>query len=96
MVPIIQVLFLLHKVECSCVLNGIFYFGNNYESWKLHTAKTRVGLGRTEVSVRLNCIVFSARSFGHGLRNPGSQWFFKRLDFHAFLHVFDFGNNHND
>ena len=48
-------------------------------------AKTRVGFGRTEVSVRLDCIVFYVLSFGHGPRNSGFQGFCKRLDFHVFF-----------
>ena len=35
--------------------------------------KTRVGSRRTEVSVRLDGIVFCALSSGHGSRGPGFQ-----------------------
>ena len=55
------------------------------QNWKLQNAKTRVGFGRTEVSVRLDCIIVCALLFGYGLRNPGFQGFCARLDFHAFL-----------
>ena len=46
--------------------------------------RTRVGFGRTEVSVRLYCIAVSALLFGHGARNPGFQGFGKSLNFHDF------------
>ena len=46
--------------------------------------KTRVGLGRTEVFVRLDCIVFCALSSGHGPRGQGFEGFCKTLDFHDF------------
>ena len=65
----------------------LFDFGNNHENWKLQNAKTRVGFGRTKVSVRLDCIVFSALSW-HGPRNPGVHGFGKTADFHASLYAF--------
>ena len=44
------------------------FFGGRYWSkvtnWKRIIAITRVGFGRTEVSVRLDCIVFCALSYG--------------------------------
>ena len=59
-------------------------FGNNHDNWKKLNEKTRVGFGRTEVSVRLDCIVVCALSFVHGPRNPGFQGLGKGLDFHDF------------
>ena len=42
-------------------------------NWKRTFEKTRVGFGRTEVSVRLDGIFFCALSFGHG---PGGLGFY--------------------
>ena len=47
--------------------------------------KTRVGFGRTEVSARLDGIVFCALSFGHGLRGRCFEGVSKLVDFHVFL-----------
>ena len=46
--------------------------------------KTRVGFGRTEVSVRLDGKVVCVISSGHGPRNPCFQGGSKSLDFHDF------------
>ena len=91
---------------CSIIWTGwgrggiiLLDFGKHDENWKrIPNKKTRVGFGRTEVSVRLGCIFVCALSFGHGPRNPGFQGFCKRLDFHAFLHgiLLDIRNNHEN
>ena len=44
--------------------------------------KTRVGFGRTELSLRLSCAEFCALSSGHGPRGRGFEGFCKTLDFH--------------
>ena len=46
--------------------------------------KTRVGFGRTELSLRLSCTEFCALSSGHGPRGRGFEGFCKTLDFHDF------------
>ena len=51
-------------------------------NWKRIFEKTRVGFGRREVSGRLDGIVFSALSCGHGPEIMGSEGVWKRLDFH--------------
>ena len=68
------------------LVHVVFDFGNHHENCYLRNAKTRVGSARAEVSVRLDCVVVCALSFGHSPRNPGFQGFCKRLDFHAFVH----------
>ena len=45
---------------------------------------TRVGFGRTEVSLRLSYTEFCALSSGHGPRGRGFEGFSKTLDFHDF------------
>ena len=45
---------------------------------------TRVGFGRTEVSLRLSCTEFCALSSGHGPGGKGFEGFSKTLDFHYF------------
>ena len=49
--------------------------------------KTRVGFGRTEISVRLDGIVFCALSFGHGPRDGGFDRVLKGVIFHGFWSV---------
>ena len=44
--------------------------------------KTKVGVGRTELSLRLSCTEFCALSSGHGPRGQGFEGFSKTLDFH--------------
>ena len=46
--------------------------------------KTRVGFGRTELSLRLSWTEFCALSSGHGPRGRGFEGFCKTLDFHTF------------
>ena len=48
--------------------------------------KTRVGFGRTELSLRLSCTEFCALSFGHGPRDLDFQGFFFEVVF--FFYVF--------
>ena len=48
----------------------------------VYLKKTRVGFGRTEVSVRLDGIVVCALSSGHGPRGRGLEGVWKSLDFH--------------
>ena len=47
--------------------------------------KTRVGFGRTELSLRLSCPEFCALSSGHGPKGQGFKGFSKTLDFHDFM-----------
>ena len=47
------------------------------QKWKRVLEKTRVGFGRTELSLRLSCTEFCALSSGHGMV-PGI------LDFEGF------------
>ena len=54
------------------------------QKWKRIFEKTRVGFGRTELSLRLSCTEFCALSSGHGPRNPRFRRFLKILDFHDF------------
>ena len=46
---------------------------------------TRVGFGRTELSLMLSFTEFCALSSGHGPRGRGFEGFSKTLDFHDFL-----------
>ena len=46
---------------------------------------TRVGLGRTELSLMLSYTEFCALSSGHGPRGLGFEGFCKILDFHDFF-----------
>ena len=45
---------------------------------------TRVGFGRTELSLRLSCTEFCALSSGHGPRGRGFEGGGETLDFHDF------------
>ena len=54
------------------------------QNWKRIFEKTSVGFGRTEVSARLDYIVFCALSFGHGPRSLGFQGGSSGVDFHVF------------
>ena len=47
--------------------------------------KTRVGFGRTELSLRLSCTELCALSSGHGPRGRGFEWGGETLDFHFFF-----------
>ena len=44
--------------------------------------KTRVGFGRTELSLRLSCTEFCAPSSGHGPRGRSFEAGGETLDFH--------------
>ena len=44
--------------------------------------KTRVGFGRTELSLRLSCTELCALSSGHGPRGRGFEGGRETLDFH--------------
>ena len=59
--------------------------GSKVNKWKSVFAKTRVGSGRTELSLMLSCTEFCALLSGHGPRGRGFEGFCKTLDFHAFL-----------
>ena len=48
---------------------------------------TRVGFGRTELSLRLSCTEFCALSSGHGPRGRGFEGEGETLDFHDFRGV---------
>ena len=65
-------------------LFGLYWGGQN---WKRIFEKTRVGFGRTELSLRLSCTEFCALSSGHGPRGRGFEGFSKTLDFHYFSGV---------
>ena len=54
------------------------------QNWKRILMITRVGFGRTELSLRLSCTEFCALSSGHGPRGRGFEGFCKTLDFHDF------------
>ena len=43
------------------------------QNWDRIFEKTRVGFGRTELSLRLSCTEFCALSSGHGPRDLGFQ-----------------------
>ena len=55
------------------------------QNWKRIFEKTRVGFGRTELSLRLSCTEFCALSSGHGLRGRGFEGRGETLDVHDFL-----------
>ena len=54
------------------------------ENWDRIFEKTRVGFGRTELSIRLSCTEFCALSSGHGPRVLGFQGGEEGVDFHVF------------
>ena len=64
----------------------LYFFGAvpGVQNWKRIFEKTRVGFGRTELSLRLSCTEFCALSSGHGPRNPLFRRFLKILDSHDF------------
>ena len=59
-------------------------WGHTVQHWNLRNGITMVGLGRAEVSVRLDGIVFCALSFGHGHSERGFEGVSKNLDFMFF------------
>ena len=61
---------------------GRYWGGHN---WKRIFEKTRVGFGRTELSLRLSCTEFRALSFGHGPRGLGFYGGSSGVDFCIFL-----------
>ena len=63
-------------------LVGRYWGGQNWQKLKSIFAKTRVGFGRTELSLMLSCTEFCALSSGHGPRGRGFEGFSKSLDFH--------------
>ena len=65
----------------------MYFFGRYWggQNWKRIFEKTRVGFGRTELSLRLSCTEFYALSSGHGPRGRGLEWGGETLDFHNFL-----------
>ena len=65
-----------------CVFVGRYWGGQH---WKRIFEKTRVGFGRTELSLRLSCTEFCALSSGHGPKGQGFEGFSKTLDFHDLL-----------
>ena len=54
------------------------------ENWDRIFEKTRVGLGRTELSLRLSCTECCALSSGHGPRGKGFQGGPSGVDFHVY------------
>ena len=52
--------------------------------WDRIFKKTRVGFGRTELSLRLSCTEFCALSSGHGPRGEGFHGGGEGVDFHVF------------
>merc|ERR1712167_162234 len=72
-----------------CIFVGR-YWGRGVKSDKNEKkkfAKTRVGFGRTELSLMLSCTELCALSSGHGPRGRGFEGFCKTLDFHDFWGV---------
>ena len=68
-------------------------------NWKLQNATTRVGFGRTEVSVQLNCIVACALSFLSMVPGILVSGVLQKVGCHVcLLHglLWDFGNNHEN
>ena len=63
---------------------GRYWGGQN---WDRIFEKTRVGFGRTELSLMLSCTEFCALSSGHGPRGLGFEGGGESLDFHDFLGV---------
>ena len=61
---------------------GRYWGGQN---WDRIFEKTRVGFGRTELSLRLSCTEFCALSSGHGPRDLGFQGGSSRWVFHVFV-----------
>ena len=55
------------------------------QNWKRIFEKTRVGFGRTELSLRLSCTEFSALSSEHGPRDLGFQGGSSMWDFYVFF-----------
>ena len=51
----------------------IFQDRSRWQNWKSIFAKTKVGFGRTELSLRLSCTEFCALSSGHGPRGRGFE-----------------------
>ena len=58
--------------------------------------KTRVGFGRTELSLRLSCTEFRALSSGHGPRNPRFEGGGETLDFHDLFGRVKNGKKHEN
>ena len=50
--------------------------------------ETRGGVGRTEVSVRLDCIFVPVLSHGHGPKSPCFQGVCKHLEFNVLVALF--------
>ena len=61
---------------------GRYWGGQN---WDRIFEKTRVGFGRTELSLMLSCTEFCALSSGHGPRNLGFQGGSSMWDFYVFF-----------
>ena len=71
-------IFLLSGRWASYALWGVGFlgdFGRYWEgqNWDRIFEKTRVGFGRTELSLRLSCTEFRALSSGHGPRGQGFE-----------------------
>ena len=60
---------------------GRYWGGQN---WNRIFEKTKVAVGRTELSLRLSCTEFCALSSGHGPRGLGFQGGEEGVDFHVF------------
>ena len=65
-------------------------------NWKRIFEKTRVGFGRTELSLRLSCTEFCALSSGHGPRGRGFEGGGEPLDFHDFVGGFKNEEKHEN
>ena len=65
-------------------LFGRYWGGQKWQILKSILIKTRVGFGRTELSLMLSCTEFCALSSGHGPRNPWFEGGGETLDFHDF------------
>ena len=63
------------------------------QNWNRIFEKTRVGFGRTELSLRLSCTEFCALSSVHDPRGRGFKGFSNTLDFHNFFGGSKMGKN---
>ena len=68
-----------------CIFFGRYWGGQKWQNLKSILMITRVGFGRTELSLMLSYTEFCALSSGHGPRGQGFEGFCKILDFHDFF-----------
>ena len=80
------------------MVRGAFFLGGTGGGQKLQKLQsilliTRVGFGRTELSLMLSCTEFCALSSGHGPRGRGFEGGGETLDFHDFFGRLKNGKN---